>query len=35
MSLCTLTLPVSPNLKITDKGLIDVKEGKVVILIIE
>ena len=35
MSLCTLTLPVSPNLKITDKGLIDVKEGKVVSLIME
>ncbi|MGL4654431.1 MAG: adenine deaminase C-terminal domain-containing protein [Sarcina sp.] len=35
MSLCTLTLPVSPNLKITDKGLIDVKEGKIVDLIME
>lgn len=28
MSLCTNTLPVSPELKITDKGLIDVKSQK-------
>lgn len=35
MSLCTLSLPVSPELKITDKGLIDVTEGKVVSLIVE
>ena len=27
MSLCTLGLPVSPDLKLTDKGLIDVKSG--------
>ncbi len=33
MSLCTLSLPVSPNLKITDKGLIDVKAGEIVPLI--
>lgn len=33
MSLCTLSLPVSPALKITDKGLIDVAESKVVSLI--
>lgn len=30
MSLCTLTLPVSPELKITDKGLVDVSEGRIV-----
>ncbi|MGL4991971.1 MAG: adenine deaminase C-terminal domain-containing protein [Sarcina sp.] len=35
MSLCTLALPVSPELKITDKGLIDVKNASVVDLIIE
>ncbi|MGL5617142.1 MAG: adenine deaminase C-terminal domain-containing protein [Sarcina sp.] len=34
MSLCTLTLPVSPDLKITDKGLINVSAGKVVDLIV-
>lgn len=34
MSLCTLTLPVSPELKITDKGLIDVKNNKIVNLIV-
>lgn len=34
MSFCTLSLPVSPALKITDKGLIDVTESKVVNLII-
>lgn len=34
MSLCTLSLPVSPALKITDKGLIDVNQGKIVNLII-
>jgi len=32
MSLCTLTLPVSPELKITDKGLIDVTKSSVVSL---
>lgn len=30
MSLSTLSLPVSPELKITDKGLIRVSEGKIV-----
>ena len=34
MSLCTLSLPVSPELKITDKGLIDVTESKVINLVI-
>lgn len=35
MSLCTLSLPVSPALKINDKGLIDVNQGKIVNLIID
>lgn len=35
MSLCTLSLPVSPALKITDKGLIDVAESKIVNLVIQ
>lgn len=30
MSFATLGLPVSPALKLTDKGLVDVKEGKIV-----
>lgn len=34
MSLCTLSLPVSPELKITDKGLISVRNGEVVDIII-
>ena len=34
MSIGTLGLPVSPALKITDKGLVDVKESKIVPLII-
>lgn len=34
MSLGTLGLPVSPALKLTDKGLIDVKKGKITELII-
>ena len=33
MSLGTLSLPVSPALKITDQGLVDVRQGKVVPLI--
>lgn len=33
MSLCTLTLPVSPALKLTDKGLIDVAKGEIVPLV--
>lgn len=35
MSVGTLGLPVSPALKLTDKGLIDVKKGKIVPLIAE
>lgn len=35
MSLSTHSLPVSPALKITDRGLIDVNEGKVVPLIVD
>ncbi|MHC8520411.1 adenine deaminase C-terminal domain-containing protein [Rossellomorea sp. H39__3] len=35
MSLSTLSLPVSPALKITDRGLIDVNGGRVVPLIVE
>lgn len=35
MSLGTLGLPVSPALKLTDHGLIDVKQGVVVPLIVE
>lgn len=34
MSFATLGLPVSPALKLTDKGLVNVKEGKIVPLII-
>ncbi|WP_226527870.1 adenine deaminase [Metabacillus niabensis] len=34
MSLSTLSLPVSPALKITDNGLINVNEGKVVSLVV-
>lgn len=34
MSLGTLGLPVSPALKLTDKGLIDVKQGRIVPLIV-
>lgn len=30
MSLCTLGLPVSPALKLTDRGLVDVREGRVI-----
>lgn len=35
MSLGTLGLPVSPALKLTDKGLVDVKRGMIVPLIVE
>ncbi|WP_240934773.1 MULTISPECIES: adenine deaminase C-terminal domain-containing protein [Fusobacterium] len=35
MSLCTLSLPVSPALKITDKGLIDVSNSKIVNLLVD
>ncbi|MBP3041231.1 adenine deaminase [Bacillaceae bacterium Marseille-Q3522] len=34
MSLSTLSLPVSPALKITDRGLISVNEGKIVPLLV-
>ncbi len=34
MSLCTLGLPVSPALKLTDKGLVDVGKGEIVPLIV-
>ena len=34
MSLCTLGLPVSPALKLTDKGLVDVKARKIVPLFV-
>ena len=34
MSLCTLTLPVSPQLKITDKGIIDTIKSEIVPLFI-
>lgn len=34
MSLATLGLPVSPALKLTDKGLVDVKQSKIVPLIV-
>lgn len=30
MSVCVLALPVSPALKVSDKGLVDVKEGRLV-----
>ncbi len=35
MSLCTLGLPVSPALKLTDRGLVDVVKGKIVPLLTE
>lgn len=35
MSMCTLTLPVSPELKITDKGLVHVPESRRVSLFME
>ena len=35
MSLCTLGLPVSPALKLTDGGLVDVEKGTVVPLVVE
>ncbi|WP_020612368.1 adenine deaminase C-terminal domain-containing protein [Sediminispirochaeta bajacaliforniensis] len=34
MSLCTVTLPVSPSLKITDKGLVDTSKGEIVSLFV-
>jgi adenine deaminase len=35
MTLGILTLPVSPELKLTDRGLVDVKSGVIVPLIVE
>jgi adenine deaminase len=35
MSLSTLSLPVSPYFKVTDKGIIDVKNQKIVPLVLE
>ena len=35
MSFCTTTLPVSPSLRLTDKGLIDVVNSRTVPLIVE
>lgn len=34
MSLCTIALPVSPALKVTDRGLVDVCQGKLVDLVL-
>ncbi|HEB11329.1 MAG TPA: adenine deaminase [Spirochaetales bacterium] len=34
MSLCTITLPVSPEIKITDRGLVNVSAGEIVPLFI-
>ena len=35
MSFATLALPVSPNIKLTDKGIVDVGRGEIVSLIVE
>jgi len=35
MSLSTIPLPVSPYFKLTDKGIIDVKQGVIAPLILE
>lgn len=35
MSLCTLGLPVSPALKLTDCGLVDVVKGEIVPLLLQ
>ena len=35
MSLSTLSLPVSPYFKLTDKGIVDVKKGAAAPLILE
>ena len=35
MSFATLALPVSPDLKLTDKGIVDVRRGEIVPLIVE
>lgn len=34
MSLCTIALPVSPALKVTDRGLVDVRKGRMVDLVL-
>ena len=35
MSFATLALPVSPDIKLTDKGIVDVRRGEIVPLIVE
>ena len=35
MSFATLALPVSPDVKLTDKGIVDVRRGEIVPLIVE
>ena len=35
MSVCTIALPVSPELKVTDRGLVDVRAGQLVDLFVE
>ena len=35
MSVCTIALPVSPELKVTDQGLVDVRKGQLVSLFVE
>ena len=35
MSFATLALPVSPDVKLTDKGIVDVRHGEIVPLIVE
>lgn len=35
MSFATLALPVSPDIKLTDKGIVDVRRGEIVSLILE
>lgn len=35
MSLCTVALPVSPALKVTDRGLVDVRQGRLIDLVVD
>ena len=35
MSLCTIALPVSPALKVTDRGLVDVRQGRLMDLVLD
>lgn len=35
MSFCTISLPVSPAFKLTDKGIVDVVNGRIVPLVVE